>query len=85
MTRKEVNMQAFGPWCLARRHLHPYFGGERMDSLGITVSLGINESLNDSGDNSCLSTTLFEVLPEYVIMSVWGCIFFSKLTIEKCT
>lgn len=42
MTRKEVNMQALGPWCLARRHLHPYFGGERMDSLGITVSLGIN-------------------------------------------
>lgn len=42
MTRKEVNMEALGPWCLVRRHLHPYFGGERTDSLGITVSLGIN-------------------------------------------
>lgn len=64
MTRKEVNIEAFGPWCLALWHLHPYFEGERMDSLDITVSLGINvPSLNNSGDNSCVSTTLFEVLP----------------------
>lgn len=81
MTKKEVNIEALGPWCLALRHLHPYFEGEKMDSQDITVFTRNQYVLSKQSRRQLLSTTPFEVLPRYVIMSALGSVFSPKLTI----
>lgn len=73
--KKKVNIEALG-------HLYAYFGEKEWIHGTSLCSLGINvPSLNNLGNNSSrLSTAPFEVVPKYVIMNVWGCICFSKLT-----